>query len=59
VVTAGALTGDTSYPVDVWIDPATSNIVRLHITEPGGNGWLTDVFAINEPVELKAPQGVQ
>ncbi len=54
-LTAGALTEGTLYPVDVWIDKATSNLVRVHITEPENNGWLIDMFSVNEPVEIKAP----
>jgi len=54
-LTAGALTEGTLYPVDVWIEKATSNLVRVHITEPENNGWLIDVFGFNEPVEITAP----
>jgi hypothetical protein len=54
-LTAGALTAGTSYPVDVWMKTADWYVVRLHITEPDGNGWLIDLFDINEPVEIKAP----
>ena len=52
---AGVLTAGTSYPVDVWMKTTDWYVVRLHITEPDGNGWLIDLFAINEPVEIKAP----
>jgi len=41
--------------VDVWMKTADWYVVRLHITEPDGNGWLIDLFDINEPVEIKAP----
>ena len=54
-LTAGALTAGTSYPVDVWMKTADWYVVRLHITELDGNGWLIDLFDINEPVEIKAP----
>jgi len=54
-LTAGVLTAGTSYPVDVWMDTNDWYVVRLHITEPDGNGWLIDLFAINEPVEINAP----
>ena len=54
-LTAGALTSGTMYPVDVWIEKATSNLVRVHIAEPGGDGWLIDLFDVDQPVEIKAP----
>ncbi len=54
-LTAGALAAGTSYPVDVWMATATNNPVRLHITEPDGNGWQIDLFAFDEPVEINAP----
>jgi hypothetical protein len=54
-LTAGALAAGTLYPVDVWIETATANLVRLHITEPDGNGWLIDVFDIGQPVDIKTP----
>jgi len=54
-LTGGALAAGTLYPVDVWMEKAASNLVRLHIAEPDGNGWLIDLFGINEPVEIKAP----
>ena len=55
LLTAGGLTAGTSYPMDVWMETATANIVRVRITEPDGNGWRIDVFAINEPVVIEAP----
>jgi hypothetical protein len=55
VLTAGALDAGTLYPVDVWIDAANYYVARIHVVEPDGNGWLIDLFAINEPVEIKAP----
>ncbi len=54
-LTAGTLAPGTSYPVEIWIETTTSNLVRVRISEPDGNGWLIDLFAINEPVEIKAP----
>jgi len=52
---AGVLTAGTLYPVDVWMKSTDWYVVRLHITEPDGNGWLIDLFGINELVEIKAP----
>ncbi len=54
-LTAGALDAGTAYPVDVWLQPATADVIRLHIAEPDGNGWLIDLFDLNAPVEIKAP----
>jgi LppX/LprAFG-like lipoprotein len=46
------------YTVDVWMDTTTSYIVRLSLTEPGGSKWLMDLSEFNQPVEIKAPEGV-
>ena len=54
-LTAGALAADQTYPVEVWLEVATSNLVRIHIAETETDGWLLELFAINEPVEIKAP----
>ena len=55
LLTAGGLASGTSYPVEVWVERVESNVVRIHISEPDGNGWLIDLFDINEPVEIQAP----
>ena len=55
VLTAGALATGTLYPVDVWMDATNYYVVRIHVAEPDGNGWQIDLFAFNEPVEIKAP----
>ena len=54
-LTADTLAAGTSYPVDVWMSTTTHNPVRLHIAEPDGNGWMIDLFAFDEPVEINAP----
>ena len=46
------------YAVDVWMDITTARIVRLSLTEPGGSKWLMDLSGFDEPVEIKAPEGV-
>jgi hypothetical protein len=46
---------DVMYPVDLWMDGTTSEPVRLHVTEPAGNGWLIELFALNEPVQIATP----
>ncbi len=45
-----------AYPVDLWLEDRSFNPVRLHITEPGDNAWLIELFAINEPVDIPTPQ---
>jgi LppX_LprAFG lipoprotein len=44
------------YPVDLWMEEQSANPVRIHITEPAGNGWLIDLFAVNEPVDIPTPK---
>src|SRR5262245_62267471 len=46
------LQADQMYPVDMWMEEQTGNPVRLHVTEPAGNGWLIDLFSINTPVDI-------
>ena len=55
-----ALTGGVVVPgvhtVDLWIDIATSQIVRLVDTEPdGAAGWRLELSGADKPVEIKAP----
>ncbi len=55
-----ALTGGVVVPgthtVDLWIDAATSQLVRLTDTEPGGAaGWRLELSGHDKPVEIKAP----
>ena len=49
-------TADQLYPVDLWMEEQTANPVRMHVTEPGGNGWMIDLFAVNTPVDIPTPQ---
>jgi hypothetical protein len=44
------------YPVALWMEEPSAVPVRIHVTEPGGNGWLIELFATNEPVEIPTPQ---
>ena len=44
------------YPVDLWMEEQSANPVRIHVTEPAGNGWLIELFATNEPVEIPTPK---
>src|SRR5262245_21033621 len=47
---------DQMYPVDLWMEEQTGNPVRMHVTEPAGNGWLIDLFAVNTPVDIPTPK---
>ena len=47
---------DLTYPVDLWMDDRSANVVQLHVTEPDNNGWLIELFAPNEPVSIPTPQ---
>jgi hypothetical protein len=47
---------DQMHQVDLWMDEPTSVPVRIHVAEPAGNGWLIDLFAANEPVDIPTPQ---
>jgi LppX/LprAFG-like lipoprotein len=47
---------EVMYPVDCWIDEASANPARIHVTEPEGNGWLIELFGTNEPVDIPTPQ---
>ena len=49
-------TADQLYPVDLWMEEQNANPVRMHVTEPGGNGWMIDLFAVNTPVDIPTPQ---
>jgi hypothetical protein len=47
---------DLTYPVDLWMDERSANVVQLHVNEPDGNGWLIELFTPNEPVNIPTPQ---
>ena len=47
---------ELAYPVDLWMDDQSGNPVRIHVTEPAGNGWLIDLVAVNEPVDIPTPK---
>jgi hypothetical protein len=49
-------TADQLYPVDLWMEEQNANPVRMHVTEPGGNGWMIDLFAVNTPIDIPTPQ---
>jgi hypothetical protein len=53
---AGTLKPGTMYPVDLWLEEASANPVRMHVTESASNGWLIDIFAVNEPVDIPTPK---
>jgi hypothetical protein len=43
------------YPVDLWMEEPSGHPLRIHVTESAGNGWLIELFAANEPVEIPTP----
>jgi len=53
---ASTLKPELMYPVDLWMENQSANPVRLHVTEPAGNGWLIELFAVNEPVDIPTPK---
>jgi hypothetical protein len=44
------------YPVDLWMEEQSANPVRIHVTEPEGNGWMIELFSANEPVDIPTPK---
>ena len=47
---------DYMHPVDLWMEEQSSRPVQLHVSEPEGNGWLIDLFAPDEPVDIPTPK---
>lgn len=41
--------------VDLWVDTATSEVVRVAVAESDGNGWQLDLFGYGEPVDIPTP----
>jgi hypothetical protein len=50
------LKSEITYPFDLWIDEQSVNTMRIHVTEPDGNGWLVELSGTNEPVDVPTPQ---
>ena len=44
------------HPVDLWIDEKSSHTVQLHVSEAEGKGWLIELFALDEPVDIPTPR---
>ena len=44
------------YAVDMWMEDATNVPLRIHVQEPGNNGWMIDLFGSNVPVEIPTPK---
>jgi hypothetical protein len=44
------------YPVDLWMEEQSANPVRVHVTEPEGNGWMIELSSLNEPVDIPTPK---
>jgi hypothetical protein len=47
---------EAMYPVDLWMAEQSADPVKIHVTEPAGNGWLIELFSANEPVEIPTPK---
>ncbi len=47
---------DYMHSVDLWMEEKSSRPVQLHVSEPEGNGWLIDLFAPDEPVDIPTPK---
>lgn len=47
---------DFMHPVDMWMEEKSSRPVQVHVSEPEGNGWLIELFAMNEPVDIPTPK---
>lgn len=54
-LTGGVVVAGT-HSVDVWIAAATSHVLRITASEPGGSGsWRLELSDHDKPVEIKAP----
>jgi hypothetical protein len=47
---------DVMYPVDLWMDEQSANPLRIHVAESAVDGWLIELFAMNEPVDIPTPK---
>jgi len=47
---------DYMHPVDLWMEESTSRPVQVHVSEPQGNGWLIELSAMDEPVDIPTPK---
>ena len=50
------LKADYLHPVDTWMEENTSRPVRVHVSEPEGKGWLIELSAMDEPVDIPTPK---
>ena len=44
------------HPVDMWMEEQSSRPVQVHVSEPEGNGWLIELSAMDEPVDIPTPK---
>ncbi len=44
------------YPVDVWIEPDTGHVSKMRLDLGGGDAFVIELYAFNEPVEVKSPK---
>jgi len=45
-----------TYRLDLWMEEQSANPVRIHVTEPAGNGWRIELSALNAPVDIPTPK---
>jgi hypothetical protein len=44
------------HPVDMWMEEKSSRPVQVHVSEPEGKGWLIELSAMDEPVDIPTPK---
>jgi len=47
---------DFMHPVDMWMEEKSSRPVQVHVSEPEGNGWIIELSAMDEPVDIPTPK---
>ena len=52
----GTLKPEFMHPVDMWMEETSSRPVQVHVSEPEGKGWLIELFAMDEPVDIPTPK---
>ena len=52
----GTLKPDYMHPVDLWMEEKSSWPVQVHVSEPESKGWLIELFAMDEPVDIPTPR---
>ena len=50
------LKADFLHPVDLWMEEKSSRPVQVRVSESEGKGWLIELFAMDEPVDIPTPK---